>query len=853
MPRILIVDDGEENRYLLQSLLEGHGYQVDLAKEGVQALAVARQMPPDLIVTDILMPLMDGFRLCREWKADHRLRHIPLAFYTATYTDSKDEAYALGLGADAFITKPTDPDDLLHLIGDLLHLKQAPARSRFNADEAVILKEYNAVLIQKLEHKIAQLEAASSRASQNEQRLTLALEVEEAGIWDWDLQSGVIIWSDRHAALFGIRPEDFDGRYESFHKRVHPDDIGSVEEAVGRAREQHSDYSHDFRVIWPDGSLHWIAGRGRFLYDGQGKPTRMCGVIVEITALKNSKEQMRLASQVFESSHEAIIITDAQANIIAVNSAFCKSTGYAAEEISGVNASILRADDQDGVYFGDMWRYLRKNRHWHGELNNKRKDGSTYAARLSISAVGDDQGLTTHYVGIITDLTPYKEAEERIQYMAYFDALSTLPNRALLRDRAVHALAAARRDHTEVAMMFLDLDHFKTINDSLGHSVGDQVLQTVASRLKLLIREVDTVARYGGDEFSVLLTNTDAKGAAQVAQKIIETLADPIETGNHSLVIGVSIGVSCYPADADDFEALLKNSDIALFRAKAAGRSNFQFFTQEMNASAHNRLELEVALRGALAENQFQLHYQPQFDLRSGELLGFEALLRWHHPLRGMIPPSDFIPITEINGLIVPIGTWVLREACRQAKEWQVRGITHAMVAVNLSAVQIRQANIVSIVKEALRASNLDARYLELELTESLLLENVESVLTQLRQLKEIGVTLSIDDFGTGYSSLAYLKRFPIDTLKIDKSFVLNLTEDADSRAIALAIVSMAHSLRLRVIAEGVEDASQAQILAEMGCDEAQGYWYARPMPADQVAGWLQCNPAPTALLPDQV
>jgi len=843
MARILIVDDREENRYLLQALLEGNGYLVDVAMDGAEALVVARLSPPDLIITDILMPVMDGFRLCREWKLDPRLQNVPLAFYTATYTDSKDEAYALGLGADAFLTKPADPDELLQLVHELLHRQTTPARSQFDIDETVELKEYNAVLIQKLEQKIDQLEATSFRATQNEERLSLALEVEEAGIWDWDTLSGVIIWSERHAQLFGMRLADFDGRYDSFRRWVHPDDIGALENAMVTAREQRSDYAQDFRVVWPDGSVHWIAGRGRFLYDAQGKPVRMCGVIVEITEIKRNEEQVRLAAQVFESSHEAIVITDNRGDIITVNSAFCDSTGYRPEEIKGSNARLLRTPDKDEEFFHSIWNVLKKNKHWHGELHNLRKDGSTYPARLSISAVGDDRGETSHYVAIITDLSTYKEAEDRIQYMAYFDALSNLPNRTLLRDRATHALAAARRDHGHLAVMFLDLDHFKTINDSLGHSVGDQVLQTVAKRLKALVREVDTVARYGGDEFILLLADSDAKGAAHVAQKIVEALEAPIEADNHSLVVGASLGISCYPADGDSFETLMKNADIALFRAKSAGRNHFQFFTQEMDASAHDRLELEVALRGALHAQQFELYYQPKFNLRDGNLVGFEALLRWHHPQRGMIPPAEFIPITEINGMIVPLGVWIMHEACRQAKEWQNKDICNVVVAVNLSAAQIRQANIVKTVQMALHESKLEAKYLELELTESLLLENVDSVLVQLRQLKELGVTLSIDDFGTGYSSLSYLKRFPIDTLKIDKSFVRNLSDDADSRAIALAIVSMAHSLRLNVIAEGVEDAAQAHVLSDMGCDEAQGFWYARPMPADQVEVWLRSNP----------
>jgi diguanylate cyclase (GGDEF)-like protein len=717
MTRVLVVDDIDQNRYLLRVLLEGNHYQVDCARDGAEALAMAEAAAPDLLITDILMPVMDGFSLCRLWKRHARLKHIPLMFYTATYTDSNDEVYASSLGADAFVVKPADPEDLMITIGNVLTTRQPATITLPETDEAVVLKQYNSVLIHKLEQKVDQLEAATQRARENEERLTLALDAQAAGIWDWNITTGQLTWSERHAALFGIPLDRFDGTYASFRRTIHFKDLEAYEADVHAGLRDRATVLAEFRIIWPDQSVHWMSSRGRGYYDAEGNPTRMCGVIFDISELKKNQEQ--------------------------------------------------------------------------------------------------------------------------IQYMAYFDALTGLPNRTLLSDRATRAIATAHRDQQELAILFLDLDQFKTINDSLGHATGDAVLQAVAGRLKLLLREVDTVSRYGGDEFTLLLPETDAKGAARVAAKVIEVLKQPIEVGIHSLLVGVSIGISLFPGDAGEFESLLRNADIALFRAKAAGRNNFQFFTSEMNEKARYRLGLELSLRSALANDELRLHYQPQFELAGGTLVGYEALLRWYHPERGLIPPAEFIPIAEMNGLIVPIGEWVLHEACRQARQWQLEGHAPVIIAVNLSAVQMRQANIVHTVRQALESTGLEARYLELELTESLLFENIETVLTQLFILKEIGVRLSIDDFGTGYSSLSYLKRLPIDKLKIDKSFVAHLSDDHDSRAIALAIVSMAHSLRLTVTAEGIEDASQARILTDMHCNDGQGYLYARPMPAGDVPAWI--------------
>jgi diguanylate cyclase (GGDEF)-like protein/PAS domain S-box-containing protein len=554
---------------------------------------------------------------------------------------------------------------------------------------------------------------------------------------------------------------------------------------------------------------------------------------------RQAEEQQRLAAAVFENSPDAIIITDADSVILAVNHAFTQLSGYSAAEAAGKRAAMLNSGRQDKAFYRAMWNALNTTGSWCGEIWNRRKDGVEYPAWLSITALKDADGQASRYIGIATDLTQRKHAEERIRHLAYYDSLTGLPNRSLLADRAHQILAIAAREGKQAAVLAVDVDHFKTVNDSLGHASGDLLLQAVAERMRTVLRDTDTLARTGGDEFVVILAETGVGGASHVAAKLLALATEPYRVGGHLLTTTLSIGISLYPGDADTFEVLLQHADTAMFRAKEGGRNTYQFFRPEMTAAARERLTLENRLRRALARGEFTLHYQPQVHVGTGRLVGLEALLRWHDVEAGWIAPGRFIPVAEDSGLIVPLGEWVLGEACRQVKRWQEAGLAPLPVAVNISANQFRHGDMEELVARTLADTGLAPRWLELELTEGVLMEDSERTLDLLRALKAIGVLLSIDDFGTGYSSLGYLKRFPLDKLKIDQSFVRDLTTDADDLAIAGAVISLGHSLRLRVIAEGVETKDQLAILRDLGCDEAQGYYFARPMAAGDIEALL--------------
>jgi len=598
-----------------------------------------------------------------------------------------------------------------------------------------------------------------------------------------------------------------------------------------------------------DGGRRWLWTNSIPLFDDHsGERRGVVTTIADVTTRRDSEEQLRLALTVFRNSIEAIIVTDAQQRILSVNQAFTDVTGYTSAEAVGQTPRLLHSGHHDRGFYEAMWRDIQINGFWQGEIHDRRKDGTLYPAALSISTVRDRSGRVTHYVAVFSDITERKASEARIAFLAQHDPLTGLPNRTLLQDRLDQSLAQAARHGTRIALLFLDLDRFKTINDSLGHMVGDRLLQGVALRLASCIRETDTVSRQGGDEFLIVLTDIHVPDdAARVAEKILDKLCPAFEIEGQQHATSFSIGIALYPEDGECAETLMKNADTAMYHAKEEGRNTYRFFDEVMNVNALERLHMENALRRALDQQEFQLYYQPQVNLASGRIIGMEALLRWFSGTLGGISPAHFIPLAEECGLIVPIGRWVLFEACRQARQWQDRGLPPVPVAVNLSAMQFRRADMVATVREALESAGLDARWLELELTESLLMQSGAEVEATLRELKALGIRMSIDDFGTGYSSLAYLKRFPVDCLKIDQSFVRDLTEDPDDAAIVRAVIQLGRSLRLEVIAEGTETPDQLDFLRMEGCSAAQGYVFSPPLPADAVTELLRIGTLPAA------
>lgn len=560
----------------------------------------------------------------------------------------------------------------------------------------------------------------------------------------------------------------------------------------------------------------------------------------DISERRQAESRQRLAAAVFEAARESILVTDAQGYIVAVNPAFTDASGYTEAEVLGKKPNLLKSDQQPDAYYAAVWRTIVKEGAWQGEFWNRRKDGEFYLVLATISQVHNPSGDVVNYVSISTDITQQKAAEQQIEHLAYYDALTDLPNRMLLAQRAELALALAERHQTPIALLFLDLDHFKNVNDSLGHAEGDALLIQVAVRLKNVFRQSDTVCRLGGDEFVVLLPDIGPHEAPQLVEKAITVFREPFMVASHRLGITISIGVALYPQDGANFDELLKNADTALYRAKQEGRNTQVYYTREMNVAAFERLWLESELRQAIDNNQLIAYFQPKIRLRDGQLDGAEALVRWQHPQRGLIPPGEFIPIAEHSGLIVSLGNWMLAAVCQQLATWRALGLSLPTVAVNLSARHFREVGCVDYIQHLLASYELPASTLELELTESTLLDAGSHTTKTLLALQQLGIGLAIDDFGTGYSSLSYLKRLPITALKIDRSFVGDLVSDKDDFVLAATIINLGHSLGLTVVAEGVETEEQRQILLAQGCDLAQGYLFDPPIPADQFTHWLR-------------
>ena len=587
------------------------------------------------------------------------------------------------------------------------------------------------------------------------------------------------------------------------------------------------------------GSTVWVSSHSRYLRDAQGNILGVEGLARDVSEVRRNQARMAILAGAVEQTADMVMITDRGGRVEYVNQAFCDITGYGPEEIIGGLPNIMKSGKQGDAYYAELWKTILSGKVYNAVLVNKRKDGSLYYEEKTITPFKDDRGRITHFVATGRDISERMQAQERLRYLAYHDALTQLPNRALLMERLDHAVAQSRRHGGMIALLFLDLDRFKVINDTLGHDFGDRLLQVLADRLRQCVREEDTVARLSGDEFAILLENVNAvEDVAEVARKLLGVFSRPFEVFERELFVTTSIGISLFPTDGDNGKSLLKHADTAMYRAKDSGRNAFQFYSAEMGSTALERLTLETQLRRALERNEFLLYYQPQLDAKL-RVMGLEALLRWNHPERGVLSCGEFIPLLEETGLIVPVGEWVIQTAYREICGLQQSRCEPLRLAINLSPRQLHSVSLMDVITQAARDVCIKPSQVEFEITESLLLTGTPMALDTLSRLSDLGYRFAIDDFGTGYSSLAYLKRFPLNTLKIDRSFVRDIPGDRDDTAIVNTIIAMARSLDLEVTAEGVETEEQAAALRAFGCDSYQGFLFSKPLPLEALQHYL--------------
>jgi diguanylate cyclase (GGDEF)-like protein/PAS domain S-box-containing protein len=1010
MATILVVDDRNLNREFLTMLFGYAGHRVVEARNGAEALDRVRESRPDVIISDIVMPRMDGVEFVKRLRADAAMAQIPVIFYTATYRLTEARNIAQACGVDTVIAKPSRPQVILDAVAAALGSTAAPELDLATRET---WKRPPKVLAETLSDE---LDSLSLRlAALLELALELAAERDPQRLLDLACRAAVAIFGARLTAIgmldgAGQRPGRFvacgvtdavrprfgeldlsavvsDGKPHRLNDPAaaaavlpgwHPPissllvvplksatrtlgwlyvadrDTGSAPfgeddeqiaatlatqlaqayenlvlysetsayatqleaEVAERKRAQHAlrESEAHFRAVFDhapigmavvsqagqflrvnlvlcklvgyakdqleklsfheiidaddraevmadlralanderldelekrylcrDGSTGWMLLTASGLRNGEGDALHFIVQIKDISERKKAEEELKLAASVFDNTRDGVMVIDTMARIISVNPAFTAITGFSAEEAVGRKPNLMHSEQAPSDFCCELWDVLLREGHWEGEVWNRRKSGDAFLEWLSISMVPGPDGKPVSYVGVFNDITELRRKDEHIRHLAFHDPLTGVPNRSLLLDRLEHSIAFAEREQQHVGLMFIDLDRFKAVNDSLGHDVGDALLQEVAHRLSQCVRQSDTVARIGGDEFVILLEHArHPADYASLARKAVDSLGQPVKIGKHTIRVGASIGIACFPGDGADVFEMMKSADAAMYAAKSAGRGTYRFFQPAMSEGAAQRRNLEMELRNAVANGEMELYYQPMVSLGSDEPFGVEAQLRWRHPERGLVMPADFIPLAEETGIITELGDWVLGEACRQSSAWQALGLGRNRIAVTVAAKQLQQGNLAARIASLARRHGILPSDLEIKLTESVILANRGHIETIIDQLREIGVSVAIDDFGTSASSLAYLRGLPIDSLSIDRSLVSQADHDEDDAQFVRSILALGQALNATVVAEGVETESQADFLRACGCTLGQGYLYARPAPAAQTEVWLR-------------
>jgi diguanylate cyclase (GGDEF)-like protein/hemerythrin-like metal-binding protein/PAS domain S-box-containing protein len=662
----------------------------------------------------------------------------------------------------------------------------------------------------------------------SEERWKFILDGDKENIWDFNLEDGSKYVLKDEISIIDIIQDNIKDKDST--TRIHPEDIESVKnDFLDHLQGNTKFYTNKHRVIKDNGSCFWVLSRGKVVSRNEnGKPLRIVGTHSDIT-------ERELASIIYRNSSQGMMITDISNNIISINNAFTEITGYNETDVLGKNPSILSSGKHGKQFYNDMWKSINTSGEWSSEIYNKHKDGHIYCELLSINLVKNKLGATDYYVSLFNDITEHKKAQETIHKQANFDSLTHLQNRAMFQIKLEKQRLRSNRNKLPFALLFIDLDHFKNVNDSLGHEIGDSLLVEASTRIMHSVRETDVVARFGGDEFTIILPDIkDTDCIDRVAQDIILELSKPFDFGLNKVYVSASIGIALYPDDADTLSGLLRNADQAMYKAKQTGRSRFNYFTSSMQTLAQERQTLISDLHNALELKEFELYYQPIFDLKTKKIIKAEALIRWNHPTKGLVNPDDFIPLSEKCGVIAALGDWVFKEAASQTKEWLDKYNLDLQISINKSPIQFKFESKAESWTKYINDIGLSSENIVIEITENVLMDNENDILDKLLKLQDAGFQIAIDDFGTGYSSISYLKKFDIDYIKIDRSFVSNLTPDSQDMILCEAMIGMAHKLGIKVIAEGIETQSQNERLNFMDCDYGQGYLFSKPIPANK-------------------